>query len=134
MNNDFQDGLDAFKRDDCETAYKIFLRLAEHDDPKAQFFLGALYFVGKGVQQDYGEAAGWYRLAAEQGVADAQCNLGEMLSKGLGGQQDCEEAAKWFKLAAEQGYANALQNLEVIKTACGGRSVNWEIRDYNLKK
>ncbi len=47
MNIDFQDALDAFKRDDCETAYKIFLRLAEHDDPKAQFFLGALYFVGK---------------------------------------------------------------------------------------
>jgi len=52
MNNDFQDALEAFKRDDCKTAYKILLRLAEHGDPKAQFFLGALYFVGKGVQQD----------------------------------------------------------------------------------
>jgi len=106
MNNDFQDGLDAFKRYDYETAYKILFRLAEHGDPKAQFYLGELYFVGKGVRHDYGEAAGWYRLAAEQGVAGAQCKLGEMLSKGFGGQQDCEEAAKWFKLAAEQGHAH----------------------------
>lgn len=91
MNIDFQDALDAFKRDDCETAYRILLRLAEHDDPKAQFFLGALYFVGKGVQQDYGEAAGWYRLAAEQGVAGAQCNLGEMLSKALGANRTAKK-------------------------------------------
>lgn len=117
MNNDFQDALDAFKRYDYETAYKILLRLGEHGDPKAQFFLGELYFVGKGVRPDYGEAAGWYRLAAEQEVAGAQVKLGEMLSKGLGGQQDCEEAAKWFKLAAGQGHAKALQNLKVIKAA-----------------
>ncbi len=76
MSNDFQDALDAFKRDDCETAYKILLRLAEHDDPKAQFFLGALYFVmlskGLGGQEDCEEAAKWFKLAAEQDYAEAQ--------------------------------------------------------------
>jgi hypothetical protein len=115
MDSDYQDAIDAFKRDDYETSFKILLPLAEQGDPEAQLFLGELYYLGKGVEQDYDEAAGWYRIAAEQGIANAQCNVGQMLLEGVGVEQDYEEAVKWLKLAADQGHANAKQTLQVIR-------------------
>ena len=36
-----------------------------------QTHLGFMYYTGKGVAQDYQEAAKWFRKAAEQGDADA---------------------------------------------------------------
>lgn len=49
---------------------------AEKGDASAQFKLGFMYDVGKGVPQDHTEAVRWYRKAADQGDADAQANLG----------------------------------------------------------
>ncbi len=53
----------------------------------------------------------WYRLAAEQGLADAQYNLGVMYEVGQGVPQDYDEAVKWYRLAAEQGDALGQNNL-----------------------
>ncbi len=43
-----------------------------------------MYENGRGVAQDYAEAARWYRKAAEQGDAGAQHNLGLLYAKGVG--------------------------------------------------
>jgi TPR repeat protein len=77
----------------------------------AQTHLGYMYDIGRGVPQDYVEAAKWYRMAAEQGDASAQSNLGIMYRRGLGVPQDDAEAVKWFRLAAEQGITQAQYNL-----------------------
>jgi TPR repeat protein len=45
---------------------------AENGDAVAQYRLGSSYLSGSGVQQDYAEAAKWFKLAAEQGLAAAQ--------------------------------------------------------------
>ena len=37
--DDFQDGLDAYKRQDYKTAYKLWLPLAEQGNAKAQFIV-----------------------------------------------------------------------------------------------
>ena len=72
--DDFQDGVDAYKRKDYKAAYKLFLPLAEQGNAfaQAQFNLGVMNFKGDGVPQDYKEAVKWWRLAAEQGLARAQ--------------------------------------------------------------
>ena len=62
-------------------------------------------------QENYTEAARWYRKAAEQGDADAQYNLGFSYNLGLGVSQDYTEAVKWYRKAAEQGHADAQYNL-----------------------
>jgi len=54
------------------------------------------------VPQDYGEAAKWYRLAAEQGDAIAQGNLGFMYYSGQGVPQDYVQAYMWVDLAASR--------------------------------
>ena len=72
-----------------------------------------MHSKGLGVPQDYKEAVKWYRLSAEQGVAQAQYKLGWMYSNGLGVPQDYKEAVKWYRLSAEQGDAQAQYNLGV---------------------
>ena len=81
--------------------------LAERGDAEAQYNLGAMYFHGQGVPQDYAEMVKWYRLAAEQGHAEALLMLAAMYSTGQGVAQDYAESARWYRLAAEQGYAEA---------------------------
>ena len=46
-----------------------------HSDPAKQYVLGYCYNMGRGVAQDYKEAARLYRLAADQGQAKAQYML-----------------------------------------------------------
>ena len=63
------------------------------------------------MSQDYGKAAQWYRLAAQQGLAQAQHNLGVLYDNGSGVAQDYGEAVRWYFLAADQGLAQAQYNL-----------------------
>ncbi len=109
----WEDGWAAFKRGDYATAMKLWRPLAEQGDANAQFYLGFMYAMGKGVPQDDAEAVKWSRLAAEQGVADAQFLLGVMYANGQGTSQDYVEAMKWFQLAAAQGHENARKNRDI---------------------
>jgi uncharacterized protein len=103
--DDLQDATDAYKRKDYETAYKLFLPLAELDI--AQSFLGVMYEKGQGVPQDYKEAVKWYLLSAEQGNILGQVSLGSMFKTGRGVTQNYKEAVKWYRLSAEKGVAIA---------------------------
>jgi len=64
-------------------AWEIILLLKKHankGNAKAQFNLGVMYFMGAGVEQNYGVAIRWFKLSANQGNADAKFFLGEMTS------------------------------------------------------
>lgn len=108
---DYDDIKDAYWRGDYEAVLKELLPYAEGGDAMAQAMLAQLYADGKGVPQDYAEAARWYRLAANQGHAEAQNNLGLMYNNGEGAPRDNAEAVKWYRLAADQGAASAQNNL-----------------------
>jgi len=73
----------------------------------AQYNLGNLYHLGKGVAKNEATAAQWYKKAADQGYAMAQYCLGNVYLHGGGVARDPVEAAKWFQKAAEQGSAEA---------------------------
>ena len=90
--------------------------LATQGNAIAQFNLGVLHDVGRGVAQDYAQAVTWYRLAAAQGHAGAQFNLGGMYYEGLGVAQDYVRAYQWFTLAGVAGYAGAVKNRNSIAT------------------
>src|ERR1035437_2076400 len=83
---------------------------AERGDATSQFQIGADYFKGAGLPQDYTETVKWLRKAAAQGHAKAQCNLGFCYANGYGVGKDAAEAVKWYRLAAEQDYAQAQFN------------------------
>jgi len=75
------------------------LEAAEQGDADAQSMLGYLYENGRGVPQDYAQAAAWYRKAAEQGNVKAQYGLGGLYRYGLGVPQDYAEACFWSDIA-----------------------------------
>ena len=109
--------------------FRETLQLAEQGVAEAQNNLGAMYYNGYGVRQDYAEALRWYRQAAEQGIAEAQYNLGVMYDKGQGVRQDYAEALKWYRQAAEQGVAEAQYNLGLMYA--NGHGVH---QDFDLSK
>ena len=56
LDNDvpFVDAVDAFVREDYETAYKLFLPLAEQGHDDAQYLLASMHLGhAEGVPQDY---------------------------------------------------------------------------------
>lgn len=77
------------------------------EDVETIYRKGHACYFGRGVAQDYVEAARLYRLAAGQGQARAQCYLGLMFDCGLGVKQDKAEAVRLYRLAASQGHAFA---------------------------
>ncbi len=79
-----------------------------------QFDLGALYWQGRGVPQDFAEAARWFQLAAKQGYAKAQAALGDLYLVGWGVPRDNRAAQIWFRKAAEQGVARAQNKLGIL--------------------
>ena len=85
-----------FKNGQYEQAFPVCSEAADQGYVVAQFNLGFMYDLGRGVQQDYTEAEKWYRKAAEQGDAAAQYNLGRMYVLGHGVMHNFEEAVDWF--------------------------------------
>ena len=105
---DFVDkGLKAARAGDFATALREWTPLAEQGHATAQYNLGQMYRLGRGVPQDDAEAVKWYRLAAEQGDASAQNNLGGMYSNGNGVLQSNVMAHMWYNIASANGQESA---------------------------
>ena len=66
FHDDFQSGWSSYVNKDFKTAHKLWLPLAEEGNARAQFFMGYMYDLGFGVQEEDQEAEKWYRLAAKQ--------------------------------------------------------------------
>jgi uncharacterized protein len=73
---------------------------ANHGDADAEQKLSSMYFYGRGVPQDYAQAASWVRRAAGQGHARAEYDLGLLYHFGDGVPHDDAEALRWFRLSA----------------------------------
>jgi TPR repeat protein len=73
---------------------------AKAGDAVAQYKLGYNYYLGKGIAQDFSQAAVWWQKAAEQGFPDAQNNLGVLYNSGKGVPQSYADAYFWQNLAA----------------------------------
>jgi len=74
---------------------------------QAQFNVGLAHFKGLRGNRDYGEAARWFRRAAEQGDARAQGFLGAMYGEGTGMAKDHVQGHAWLNLASANGNTHA---------------------------
>jgi len=111
---DLQEGMDAFRAKNYETAFAEFSVLAEEGHVEAQYYLAVMYQYGKGVVRDYVAAVKWYTLAAEQGIAVPQYNLSVMYYLGDGVAQNHVTALMWANVSAENGYERALELVDFI--------------------
>lgn len=126
-------GVAAVKRQDFLRASQIFIPLAEHGNPVAQTYLGFLFETGRGVPQNYTEAAMWYRRAAEQGDSLAQYSLGLLYDRGQGVPRDIVEASKWLNLSVAAAPPNAREARQRIRDAVTSKMSRGEIAQARLK-
>jgi len=117
---DLQKGLIAAQSGDYATSFRELTPLAKQGNANAQYQIGWMSFVGRGVPQDDKTAVKWWKLAAEQGYAIAQSSLALMYATGRDVPKNVKTAVKWYRLAAEQGFANAQYNLSGMYGDCSG--------------
>ncbi|MDC8756061.1 tetratricopeptide repeat protein [Janthinobacterium fluminis] len=110
----FAEGATAYNSKNYQQAYKEVVPLAQAGNADAEHLLGLMYYMGRGVPQDYKLALGWHRKAAQRGKADAQYVVGAMYYTGNAVIQDYKQAVVWFRKAAEQGHAEAQQVLGLM--------------------
>jgi uncharacterized protein len=129
----FRQGVSAFNRQDYALASQIFIPLAERGEPPAQAYLGFLFETGRGVPQNYTEAAMWYRRAAEQGDSLAQYSLGLLYDRGQGVPRDIVEASKWLNLATAAAPRRAREARARIRDAVNTKMTRGEIARARLR-
>ncbi|MEM8800065.1 MAG: SPOR domain-containing protein [Pseudomonadota bacterium] len=98
-----RDGVRFYQQGDYAAALKLWLPLADEENPNALFNLGQLYRLGRGVVPDQGRAIHYYRRAAKLGHVWAMGNLGTMLYFSEEPTRKREEAIEWWQRAAENG-------------------------------
>ena len=76
-----------------------------------------MYQEGRGVPQDYAEAAGWYHRAADQGDIDAMFHLGASYAEGRGVAQDYVKAHMWVNLAASRSAGELREAMVKVRDA-----------------
>src|ERR1700730_9545055 len=129
----FRQGVSAFNRQEYLLASQNFFPLAEQGDPAAQTYLGFMFQTGRGVPQNYTEAAMWYRRAAEQGDTLAQYSLGLLYDKGQGVPQDIVEANKWLNLSTAAAPRGAREARARIRDAVTTKMTRGEIARARLR-
>lgn len=120
LGNAYTNGLLGLRQDYAE-ALKWYRRAGDQGFAPAQFNLGLVYELGRGVPVDERQAFKHYLLAAEQGFGAALFNVGNMYATGRGVAQDHYEANLWYRQAAEKGLVEAQYNLGLAYEA--GRGV-----------
>ena len=83
------------------------VKLAENNDPVAEYELARMYGNGFGVNKSVPEEQKWLGRSARHGNAQAQYELGIALRDGRDTVQNYEAARKWVQLAAEGGNGQA---------------------------
>jgi TPR repeat protein len=116
-----RDAYAALARHDEVAAARIVVPLAQSGDARAQTLLGFLCATGRGVPQNFVEAAYWYRNASEQGDPTGQYMLGLMYDKGHGVPQDYVLAYKWLNLAVAGANGRTRQDWVRIRDAVANK-------------
>ncbi|MDB9753100.1 sel1 repeat family protein [Oceanospirillaceae bacterium] len=115
------EGKTAFDNGDYSAAVELLLPLAIDGNGYAQYRMGYMYAVGKGVQRSHKKKLEWYERAAKSGYVPAFSSTARAYQM-LGGEsslsgptQESEayhkQAFKWYSKAADAGSSSGLHGL-----------------------
>lgn len=127
LNAAVKAGVEAYNRGDYPSALQAWRPAAEKGNADAQYNVGQIYKLGRGVPADMVEAEKWYRLAALQGHDLAEANYGMMLFEN--GKR--EDAVPWLERAVARGEPRAEYLLGVMLFNGDGVAKDW-VRAYAL--
>jgi len=86
-----------------QTSVSLLHKAAALGNAQAQFNIGAMYYGGEGVVQNYKKAMYWYKKAAKQNNTLAQFELGLLYYNAQGVRLNYKRAFYWFKKAITTG-------------------------------
>jgi TPR repeat protein len=92
-----------------------------------------MFQTGRGVPQNYTEAAMWYRRAAEQGDSLAQYSLGLLYDRGQGVPRNIVEASTWLNLSTAAAPRRAREARARIRDAVTTKMTRGEIAQARLR-
>ena len=129
MEQQYQTALTNLKSSSLEDRFEsleILLELGDYKDAEARSeelineygglaAIGARYWEGQDVTQDYGKAMEWYQKAVDLGDTLAMCNIGVLYENGYGVKQDYQKALEWYQKAAELGDGLAKDEMTRLK-------------------
>lgn len=118
---DVASGIDLLNAGDVSGAATEFAAAYEAGDPEGAFYLGRLFELGLGTDQDEMRAANLYAAAAEGGATKAQVRLGLMYHEGRVLLRDYNEGTRLLCAAADAGDADGQLNCGLAYRA--GRGV-----------
>ena len=100
--------------EEAEWSFVRLKILAKTGEPLSEFLLGEAFEKGIGTRKSYDEAARWYRLAADQNLAEAQYRLAFCYENGYGVDKDEGTAFKLRQFAAnnENGWTDYMLDEE----------------------
>ena len=89
----------------------LYLEAIDKGNVDAMNDLGALYYDGRGCEQDFTKAVRYYHMAAQNGSRQAQENLGYCYYYGRNMPADYEKAFHYFALGAFDGHLTSLYKI-----------------------
>ncbi|WP_107497719.1 tetratricopeptide repeat protein [Thalassobius sp. I31.1] len=107
---DVSEGLSLLEAGDVAGAAEAFATAYDADDAEGAFYLGRLFELGLGTDQDETRAANLYSAAAEKGSAQAQVRLGLIYHEGRILLRDYVEGTRLICAAAEADHAEGQLN------------------------
>ena len=113
-SHEYTKATEAYNAGDYQTALHLWGEEAEKGSQGAQEMLGAIYASGKGVKQDYVEAAKWYLMSAKKGSTSSQYSLGLMYYEGWGVDKSLEHAYAWWLVSSAGGNEGAKKKLSKV--------------------
>lgn len=96
-----KEGKKAYAKKAYKKAYVLLIAAAEQKNAEAQYWVGRMYWDGKGTQSNWNEAVSWWKKAATQNQAQAMEALGEAYWFGIGTTKDKNEAIKYLLLSSD---------------------------------
>ena len=91
--------------------YALYMKAINDGNADAMNDLGALYYDGRGCEQDFTKAVQYYHMAAMRGNRIAQENLGYCYYYGRNVPVDYEKAFQYFSLGAFVGSLTSLYKI-----------------------
>ncbi|MHA3914414.1 tetratricopeptide repeat protein [Halovulum sp. GXIMD14793] len=119
---DVTTGVEMLNAGDVSGAATEFAAAYETGDAEGAFYLGRLFELGLGTEQDEMRAANLYSAAAEGGSTKAQVRLGLMYHEGRVLLRDYVEGTRLLCVAADAGDADGQLNCGLAYRA--GRGVD----------
>ena len=115
--SEIEQARDLLEAGEFEAALEAFWPAARSGNAEAEEWIGVIYALGLGVEQDYTRAFEWYLRAAMKGHPGAQSGVGWYYELGLGmPAPDLVRAYMWYALSAIGGDPDAaMSQEEVIK-------------------